>query len=69
MNTKKYMEIVLLKLSLEYKIRTTEIKTYKQGKKYTVIKLIIYKYYGDKKNKTIETNSYRDLLLKLKEMI
>lgn len=69
MNIKRYINMILLQLSKDYKINLAEIKTYKEGKKYTTIKLIIYKYDKDKKNKTIETNSEKDLLLKLKEMI
>lgn len=69
MNIKKYINMMLLKLSQEYKINLTEIKTYKEGKKYTTIKLTAYNYGKDKKNKTIEVNSDRELVLKLKEMI
>ena len=69
MNIKKYINMMLLKLSQEYKINLTEIKTYKEAKKYTTIKLTIYKYGKDKKNKTIEVNSDKELILKLKEMI
>lgn len=69
MNIKKYINMILLKLSQEYKINLTEIKTYKESKKYTTIKLIIYNYGKDKKNKTIEVNSDKELILKLKEMI
>lgn len=69
MNIKKYINMILLKLSLKYKINLAEIKTYKEGKKYTTIKLIIYKYNKDNTNKTIEVNSDRELILKLKEMI
>lgn len=69
MNIKKYINMILLKLSIKYKINLTEIKTYKEGKKYTTIKLIIYKYGKDKKDKIIEANSDRELILKLKEMI
>lgn len=69
MNIKKYINMMLLKLSQNYKINLTEIKTYKEGKKYTTIKLIVYNYGKDKKNKTIEVNSDRELILKLKEMI
>lgn len=69
MNIKKYINMMLLKLSQEYKINLTEIKTYKEGKKYTTIKLIIYKYGKDKKNKTIEVRNEKELILKLKEMI
>lgn len=69
MNIKKYINMMLLKLSQGYKINLTEIKTYKEGKKYTTIKLTIYKYGKDKKNKSIEVNSDRELILKLKEMI
>lgn len=69
MNTKRYINIILLKLSIKYKINLTEIKTYKEGKKYTTIKLTIYKYYKDRSNKIIEVNSDRELLIELKEMI
>lgn len=69
MNIKKYINMMLLKLSQDYKINLIEIKTYKEGKKYTTIKLIIYKYGKDKKNKTIEVINDKELILKLKEMI
>ena len=69
MNIKKYINMMLLKLSQDYKINLTEIKTYKEGKKYTAIKLTIYKYGKDKKNKTIEVRNDKELILKLKEMI
>lgn len=69
MNIKKYINMILLKLSIKYKINLTEIKTYKEGKKYTTIRLTIYKYGKDKKNKIIEVNSDRELLIELKEMI
>lgn len=69
MNYKKYINMILLKLSIKYKINLTEIKTYKKGKKYTTIRLIIYKYYKDKSNKIIEVNSDKVLLIELKEMI
>ena len=69
MNIKKYINMILLKLSQEYKINLTEIKTYKEGKKYTTIKLIIYKYNKDNTNKTIEARNERELILKLKEMM
>lgn len=69
MNIKRYINIILLKLSIKYKINLTEIKTYKEGKKYTTIKLTIYKYYKDRSNKIIEVNSDRELLIELKEMI
>lgn len=69
MNIKKYINMILLKLSQEYKINLTEIKTYKEGKKYTTIRLIIYKYYKDKSNKIIKVNSDRELLIELKEMV
>lgn len=69
MNIKKYINMILLKLSQDYKINLTEIKTYKEGKKYTTIKLTIYKYGKDKKNKTIEVRNDKELILKLKEMI
>lgn len=69
MNIKKYIDMVLLKLSLEYKTNLTEIKTYKEGKKYTIIKLTIYKYGKDKKNKIIEARNDKELILKIKEMI
>lgn len=69
MNIKKYINMMLLKLSQEYKINLTEIKTYKEGKKYITIKLIIYKYNKDNTNKTIEVKNDKELILKLKEMI
>ena len=68
MNIKKYIDIILLKLSKDYKISLTEIKTYKEYKKYNLIKLIIYNYDKGKK-KQIEVKSEKELLLKLKEMI
>lgn len=69
MNIKRYINIILLKLSIKYKTNLTEIKTYKEGKKYTTIRLTIYKYYKDRSNKIIEVNSDRELLIELKEMI
>lgn len=72
MNIKQYINIALLKLSNKYDCVLTEIKTYKEMKKYTTIKLILYKYdsKGNKKKyKNIEVKSERDLLLKLKELI
>ena len=69
MNISKYINILLLKLSEKYKILLTEIITYKNYKKYKTIKLIIYRYDKNgntKKYKEIETNSYKDLLIKLK---
>lgn len=69
MNIKKCINMMLLKLSQDYKINLTEIRTYKEGKKYTTIKLIIYKYNKDKSNKTIEVRNEKELILKLKEMI
>lgn len=72
MNYKKYINIILLKLSNKYDCVLTEIKTYKEYKKYNSIRLILYKYdkEGNKKQyKNIEVRNERDLLLKLKEMI
>ena len=69
MNIKKYINMMLLKLGQEYKVNLTEIKTYKEGKKYTTIKLTVYNYGKDKKNKTIEVKNDKELILKLKEMI
>lgn len=69
MNIKRYINIILLKLSIKHKMNLIEVKTYKEGKKYTTIRLIIYKYYKDKSNKIIEVNSDRELLIELKEMI
>lgn len=68
MNIEKYINMILLKLSEDYKISLLEIKTYKDLKKYTNITLTIYKYQG-KRNKVIEAHTKRELLLKLKEMI
>ena len=72
MNVKKYINMMLLKLSQEYKINLTEIKTYKQFKKYNSIRLILYKYDEEgnkKKYKNIEVRNERELLIRLKEMI
>lgn len=69
MDIKKYINIILLKLSLKYKINLIEIKTYKEGQKYSTLRLTIYNYGKNKENKTIEVKSTKDLLLKLKEMI
>lgn len=72
MNYKKYINMLLLQLSNKYDCILTEIKTYKDYKKYTLIKLIIYKYDNKgikKKYKNIEVRNERELLLKLKEMI
>lgn len=68
MNIKKYINMLLLKLSKDYKISLTEIKIYKNYKKYNNIKLIIYNYQNGK-NKNIEVKTEKELLLKLKEMI
>lgn len=71
MNIKKYIDIILLQLSNKYQINLTEIITYKDYKKYKLIKVIIYKVIGKNKKqyKTIEAKSERELLLKLKEMM
>lgn len=74
MNYKKYINMMLLKLSNEYQYNLVDVKTYKKGKKYTNIKLVIYKYdEEDEKEKhyykTLEFKSERDLILKLKEMM
>jgi len=72
MNYNKYVDISLIKLSNTYDCVLTEIKTYKQNKKYGTIRLTIYKYDKDgnkKQYKNIEVKNKRDLLLKLKEMI
>lgn len=68
MNLKRYINIILLKLSKKYKISLTEVKTYKDSKKYSIFKVIIYNY-NKNENKEIETRTEKDLLLKLKEMI
>lgn len=74
MNYKQYVNIMLLKLSDKYQCNLIEAKTYKKGKKYTNIKLIIYKYdETDEKEKlyykTLEFKNERELILKLKEMM
>ena len=72
MNYKKYINMLLLKLSNKYDCVLTDIKTYKKLKKYTSIRLILYKYdkEGNKKQyKVIDVSNERELLLKLKEMI
>lgn len=72
MNYKRYINMILLQLSSKYDCVLTEIKTYKQFKKYNSIRLILYKYdeEGNKKQyKNIEVRNERDLLIKLKEMI
>ena len=74
MNYKKYINMMLLKLSNEYQYNLADVKTYKKGKKYTNIKLVIYKYDEEDENekhyyKTLEFKSERDLILKLKEMM
>lgn len=74
MNYKKYINMMLLKLSNEYHYNLVDMKTYKKGKKYTNIKLVIYKYDEEDENekhynKTLEFKSERDLILKLKEMM
>lgn len=68
MNLKRYINIILLKLSQKYKISLTEIKTYKNQKKYSTFKVIIYNFEKNT-NKEIETRTEKDLLIKLKEMI
>ena len=67
MNIKKYLDIILMKLSKEYKINVVKITTYKDVKKYTLIKTTLSK--ENHKDKIIETYTERDLLLKLKELI
>ena len=67
MSIKKYINMILLKLSEEYKITYLEIITYKEFKKYKNIKVLLNK--KGKKTKTVEAYNERDLLLKLKEMM
>lgn len=67
MNINKYLNMILIKLSKEYKINVVKITTYKDTKKYTTIKTTLSK--ENEKDKTIETYTERDLLLKLKELI
>lgn len=74
MNLKKYINMLLLQLSNKYQYNLIEMKTYKKGRKYNNIKLVIYKYDEtdpDEKYyyKTLEFKNDRDLILKLKEMI
>lgn len=72
MNYKKYINMMLLQLSNKYQFTLTDIKTYKKNKKYTTIKLIIYKYKNEDEKqyyKTVEVKNDRELILKLKEMI
>ena len=71
MNTKTYINKILLLLSDKYKFNLIETKTYKQHKKFSNFKLVIYKYNEDSTEyyKTIECKSEMELLLKLKEMI
>lgn len=74
MNFKRYINMLLLQLSNKYYYNLIEMKTYKKGKKYNNIKLVIYKYdeeHEEEKHyyKTIEFRNERELLLKLKEMV
>ena len=72
MNYKRYINMILLQLSSKYDCVLTEIKTYKDYKKYNSIRLILYKYdeEGNKSQyKNIEVRNERDLLIRLKEMI
>ena len=72
MNYKKYINMILLGLSKKYDCVLTEVKTYKQFKKYNSIRLILYKYDEEgnkKKYKNIEVRNERELLIRLKEMI
>lgn len=72
MNYKRYINMILLQLSSKYDCVLTDIKTYKQFKKYNSIRLILYKYdkEGNKKQyKNIEVRNERNLLIRLKEMI
>ena len=74
MNFKRYINMLLLQLSNKYYYNLIEMKTYKKGKKYNNIKLVIYKYDEEDKEekhyyKTIEFRNERELLLKLKEMV
>ena len=74
MNFKRYINMLLLQLSNKYYYNLIEMKTYKKGKKYNNIKLVIYKYDKEDESekhyyKTIEFRNERELLLKLKEMV
>ena len=74
MNYRQYINMMLLQLSNKYQCNLIEMKTYKRGKKYNGIKLVIYKYDEIDENekhyyKTLEFKSERELILKLKEMI
>lgn len=74
MSFKRYINMLLLQLSNKYYYNLIEMKTYKKGKKYNNIKLVIYKYDEEDKDekhyyKTIEFRNERELLLKLKEMV
>ena len=74
MNIKKYINMLLIELSNKYYFNLIEMKTYRKNKKYSSIKLAIYKYDKtdeEKKNyyKTLEFKNERELLLKLKEMV
>lgn len=74
MNFKRYINMILLQLSNKYYYNLIEMKTYKKGKKYNNIKLVIYKYDEEDEDekhyyKTIEFRNERELLLKLKEMV
>ena len=74
MNYRKYINMMLLQMSNKYQYNLIEMKTYRRGKKYSGLKLVIYKYDEKDENeryyyKTLEFKNERELIVKLKEMI
>lgn len=76
MNLDNYINMMLTQLSNKYQLILIEVKTHKHGKKYSSFKLTIYKYIIDENGeedkqywKTIETDSKKAMVLKIKEMM
>ena len=71
MRVQNYIDILLLTLSNKYQFYLMETLTYKKKKKYKNIKLIIYKYKDDNKQKykELDFKNYIELLNYLKEMV
>ena len=69
----KYINMILLQLSNNYKVNYTELRTYKENRIYTNFIVKLYKYMPLKDKyrctKTIEARNKRALVLKLKELI
>jgi hypothetical protein len=68
---KKYINMMLLKLSEKHQYTLINTTTYKRGKKYNGYKLVIYDYLKDDKvyKETLEFKNEIELLIYLKELI